>query len=674
MKKTSLRLFQLFFSITFFQISSFAGVGLAQHRSSTETQGPDPVSCDIKLESLDFAGMKFGGDHVCIKAKSGSEAVSFCRALAGGYSRVVNPTNRQYGQADGDLMDSLHGYYYCVKGDPQYTFNNKELMCKAASEKSNYKDKNKLNFRFVKKVGTDGDCLCSWKDKSQGTEQFNCNQEETMPPYKNKCEEIGLETHSIDEFDRICKCSDGRRFVASEAKEKCAQPAVETEKKPDRTAAATTEQKLSDEMKNCVDQYIEESKKCKDKIEALKLVCDPKSKDTQESKEGKATQSAIDNAKKLFIGSNVGAGAQQECFAAGVIANSAKDLLSEKKEKCESGMKECEAGCGTSKYDEFTKKCGDEALIKSGNNIPDDESPSPNQKYYTDHSEEIRTNFESSEKVCKSESQSLLDQISAGLTSAGNALRDSAVCMCKLANGSSAANCDIPTVTSCEQNSTQAGCAVFGGISACTPGASFNAQLCACQTNPKTAGCPGGGLSGNLSNFGGAIGRPIAGSTQDGVNFSNLGGGSRLPELSLNSGTQQGDTNFATNQVALPDSAKFASVSGGGIGGSNNGASSRESNSENGNSSYQGNSLFGQAKTFFKNMMGNKLGTNGDAKFSGKKGKSDPDMNKFRPRGIASGNGIGGKNKDIFKMVNECFNSETCRGKNWFLEPALKHK
>lgn len=653
----------------------FAGPTVGDtHKSSDETETGKP--CPVKLADLDYVGMKFTGPYICIDATTDKQAYDKCNSRV--YKRIVNPGNPQYREkAPGTIDTNPEGYYFCLttSGDEG---NDKGRMCASAATKSNYDLRDKLNFDFVKKHATskDGDCFCSWKDKSQGTRKFKCAQEDDIPQPVDKCKEIGLEYVEESAYDSstYCKCADGRYFILENAKEKCAQPADAP--KPPTTTAAKPE--VSKEMRECVDGWLEKSKKCKSKSDEALKVCNPETAKKDETK-GSAddVKKAIDTASKMFTASKMGSGAQQECFAGSLIANSAKDFMGGKKDECAAGITACQNECGDDKFQEFEKACLDPKILNTGGNVADDDAnggeANANQSYFSQHQEEIRNNFTEGTKLCKNDSPDFMKKLGMGLDAIGKALASSAECMCKMSS-TSQGDCKPPPVETCQQNPNLSGCAVYGGINVCTPGASYNAQLCYCQTNPKGAGCPGGGFSGNLSNFGGPIGKAIN-NGPDGFNFQAAKPG---PAGDINIASTPDDPSGALQQQGtMAEATKSLNASGGGgPGGGSSSGGGREKASGGGDND-NGLGLFGTVKSFFKNMGGggNNKG-NGDANGKANAKKDDKnDPNKFRPRGLAgNGKGIGGKNKDIFKMMNECFNAETCKWENGFMEPSLKQK
>ena len=240
-----------------------------------------------------------------------------------------------------------------------------------------------------------------------------------------------------------------------------------------------------------------------------------------------------------------------------------------------------------------------------------------------------------------------------------------------------AGNCAaIPTPGACDLNPATPGC-VYGSIAVCTPGSGYDAKLCSCQLNPKEAGCPGGAASGGLSNF--ASPSIKNNGINDGGAPTTIAGGLKaagafpdLPRGTNDDGSSGGTPmTLGASPSSGPGGGGGGSLGGGGAsgGGEPPAAAGEPAAEEKGLGG-----LFNQAKTFFKDALGSKKTPTAATK----NGKSEKgfDPNKLRPtRGLASKNGIGSKNQDIWKMSNSCMYAETCpRNMNSFLEAPLKQK
>ena len=186
--------------------------------------------------------------------------------------------------------------------------------------------------------------------------------------------------------------------------------------------------------------------------------------------------------------------------------------------------------------------------------------------------------------------------------------------------------------------------------------------------NPKAAGCPGAGGTGAGSGFAGS---PISPRSADTVSFASLaGGGKASPSIDLSGGGLDGSGN--SSQVAANARGsgglgeQAPSVGGGGSGGSGGGGSGAGTGGDplasvDGAGGDGGGSLLGQLKTFASRMMGSgKDSPNGSVKLKKSAGDS-ANMDKYRPRRLASEAGVGSKNMDIWKMMNLCVQGETCK-------------
>lgn len=644
--------------------------------------GSKNISCSIKFADLNYVGIQFEGEAICVEAKNDAEASVNCR----GMKRWINPGNPQYQSSiKGTRGSNPEGYFYCVSGALE---NDKMYACeKIAPTKSIYNSQGKdyqIVFKWDKTSNKDGDCLCGMKGAPNLGFQ-ECDRD--APRFPDLCAKIKLPKASYeeimamtDETDRAnaqcgamaCKCADGRIFPSATAETKCKEEPPPKKASGVAEATPTTprpppQDTLDENLKLCVDNWKESANKCKTTSDEAKKGC------RSDDKSGADTAKVIDAASKSYINSKSGTGAQQECFTGGLVANYAKDLLNKKSDECATKTDSCKEVCKVEEINKEKDRCYTilRGVIESrygGGDVPDNK----NSQYFTEGERLANDLITQGQTVCGEVEKTDKGMISDALSSVGKSLASSMTCMCKLSSGGTGPCDQIAPPSSCETNPNLPGCRQYGSLNVCTPGASYDAKLCSCQLNPKGAGCPGGDLSGGLSNFatGGDI-QSSTGTADIGTPISDLKAGPTDLDSMTPEATEAGKLTLEPTKTGAN-----AGGPGGGVGGGSSSGGAGEPSGgapdEEEKSGIRG--LFGAAKSFMSNAFGGKK-TKGNGDVAGSKnGKFDP--NKFRPiRGVASKTGVGSKNQDIWKMVNTCLYSETCASNsNSFLESPLKHK
>ena len=646
---------------------------------------------NFPLDRIDYVGIKFSGPVTCIEAVYEKDARSRCSGL------LINPANPQYTDAaehdslfkGGTIDVNPQGFFYCI---PNGVGNNKTkgALCntKTIIEKSDWDTKHKYSFTFQKKAsgGTDGDCMC--KQLNTNEPYKRCNREPTPPP--DQCEPQGLALAKYEEYEnlpdnanlicvaQVCKCPEGspiKFFPSAIAKESCAKKEA---LKPPAPAAAVAKPPVvaatqpDSNLKKCVDDWKTEALKCKQEAEDAKKNCGNAKQATKEDKENTA---AINAASGLYTAPKANTGMQQECFTAGLVATGAKSLLGPKSDVCAANIDSCKASCSEENINNLRNACA--AKINTAEQPMDQEAstPTPNSAYFMDGDKFVKEITEEAGKVCTVDATKSQFELGSILSGVGNALAQSLKCMCQTSGGTG--DCaTLPTPGTCDLNPATPGCGAYGALAVCTPGASYDAKTCSCQLNPKESGCPGGAASGGLSGF--ASPSIKSNGINEGVTPT-LAGGLKaagafpdLPRGSNDDGSSGGTPmTLGASPTSGPGGGSGGSLGGGGAsGGGEPPAAAAEAPAE--EKGLGG--LFNQAKTFFKDAIGGKKTPTAATK-NGKSEKSF-DPNKLRPtRGIASKNGIGSKNQDIWKMSNSCMYAETCpRNMNSFLDAPLKQK
>lgn len=633
----------------------------------------------FEINTLSYMGIIFKGPVNCINAKT----QSYARAACAEGNLIINPANPQYTNAAQESlakstggMPSLSvnplGFYYCIPGGS--VNKTKAEYCgfdKLMNNGSKWPDSKifDLDFKFnVKKGFTDGNCLCKRYDEKDDSKYKLCINEEDLPsPEEGVCFKAGLAPDDkINEHGRavFCKCSDGRYKPAETAKKDC----TIAENAPAKVASVAEQPPTepTPELKACVDSWVAKSESCKAKsLEAI-ATCNSENEQNKESQDTKKLASA---AGEQYTKSKAGSGAQAECFAASILTSGSMDLMTDLFAKCNADVDSCNSECAA-KPDDMDFPCSD--LIQQ-TKVP--AQIQVNENYVMRYGGVILDNFDDGQRDCKTDAKKGQSDLSKLASTLGDSLEKSVQCMCKLSSGGGDCNA-IPTVAACNANPGSPGCGVYGSVAVCTPGSDYDAKLCSCQLNPKEAGCPGGGLSGGLSNF--ASPSIKSNGINDGATPTIAGGlkaTGAFPDLprGTNDDGSGGGTpmTLGASPTGGPGGGVGGSMGGGGAsGGGEPPAAAAEAAAE--EKGIGG--LFNQAKTFFKDALGRKKTPTTATR--NRKSEKGFDPNKLRPtRGIASKNGIGSKNQDIWKMSNACMYAETCpRNMNSFLEAPLKQK
>lgn len=649
---------------------------LLSYAEPDQKNDPDAV-CPVLFKDLDYVGVKFDGMARCVKASTDKEALAKCG------TRIINPGNPQYQsvikEPEGGLNYNKQNFYYCVKDLP---VNRKEYACKnlAKTQSRFVKEQPMITFTWIPRTKTDGDCKCGVKGSEQ---KFSCDQE--APVIAKKCEAIGLKEVSGADYDQMplesqnaymCDCLDGRFFDVKIAKASCAEaPKPPTSPTPTPAPAPSKVTKayptLADEaMKACVKSWNDQALLCKTSSDDAKKGCTP-----AKTKEDKENAAAIDAVKNVYTGSMGNSGMQQECFTAGLAASGAKTYFGSSKDTCDASVAACTSACNEDTLEAMKKACYDKIITEEQYELGNGDA-SPNAILFSQTEAAVRELTEGATKVCTEDAKKGQSMLGSLLSGVGDALASSLQCMCQTSSG--AGNCAaIPTPGACDLNPNLAGCGSYGGLAVCTPGGGYDAKLCSCQLNPKETGCPGGVASGGLSNF--ASPSIKSNGISDGAGPTTLAGGLKAAGAFPDLPRGANDDSSGGSGLAL-GASPAGGPGGGGVGGGGGGGGGASGGGEppaaaEAVAEEKGlGGLFNQAKTFFKDALGSKKTPTAATK----NGKSEKgfDPNKLRPtRGLASKNGIGSKNQDIWKMSNSCMYAETCpRNMNSFLEAPLKQK
>ncbi len=675
----------------------------SQKNDVTNIKDGKAINCTIKFNELDYVGMKFDGEALCVYAPNAGKAVATCALY--GYQRIINPANPQYTQdppAGANISTNPDNYYYCVRNLPA---NIKYEACiNSAPKISDYLSKNaNILFTWERTSPKDGNCRCGSKDEPKVLK--DCYQE--IAEFPSLCQEMGLSEAKWEELTEdqqcsafpTCKCADGRSFLSNIAKDKCAEekirvsavvppPPIAGEVPPpspivvEAPTPIPTPTAVEVELTSCIDSWENQAKECEKKADKAAISC--KAVDKKLAKENKDTAGAIDAASNMHTNMKAGSGAQQQCFLASLAANVAKDSLSAITDSCKSDRKSCSNACSQETLANLQKSCQDKISPEEvmGPHLPSAVAARAaqialNQNYFDTNEKEIKEIYADGQEVCSAEAGKGELKLSELLSSVGKSLHSSVMCMCQLSSSGPNVSDEcksIPSPNDCNLIPSGPGCGVYGSLDVCTPGVAYDAKLCNCQLNPKTAGCPGH-LSGGLTTFAGTQINSKGAADSGGGNIIAGGPKSSGGDMDVPIGSDEAGSDLKYQGPVGDAGAGPSGGSPGGMGGGPSSGGPAEAQAVAPEEKGIG-GLFNQAKSIMSNAFGLKKSPPTNPSIKDAKKSSAIDANKFRPmRGVASKSGFGTKNQDIWIMMNKCIIAETCRNNNnSFLDSALKHK
>lgn len=627
---------------------------------------PRSEGCPVPLENLTFVGRHFesagygtvdGRHYVCVNAGDDSAANSACGGDASPYT-AVNPDNPQYGlvsfgSSNAQRAVSSRGWYYCVpksfrNSSGATVSNGKPAMCGEANDNTDYNPNRMYTFQFQHASGRrDGDCQCylnATASAPRGQAQLDCSQPEV-------------------------------RDLANGGTPARTQDATEPSNSDTPTSASAA---TSADFTRCVDQAKSSAALCKIQAQSAQHDCNPSN--VQVSDPASAAAGAAGSLASVYAQMNAGTGSQSSCFTAGLLSNAARMAASQANDSCKDNVSLCTNTCGQdegAKYEEF-RQCATKLLKPDGQAYSPEEletGTTQEARYYQAAQQQVHDDFQTGRQICQRDGAAKQDVLNNMLYGVGNALASSLRCACQLSSsatvstaktttgatqgGCNAAN--IPTAQDCTLNPSLSGCQVYSELSVCTPGSSYNAALCRCQTNPSADGCSKVTTTGTVASMAGSAVKaggyagtngftipPSSGS----ANNLDLSGGSDSSGIGLQAKSPGGVAGSRQPYVG----GGSGGDSGGGRGGVPNGATAMGAGKDD-NGILGG--LMNAIKTGARTLGFSRDQKNGnyrDAR-NGNKGSGDG----FRPRGLAGNNsGMGGKHMEIWTMMNRCMQAETC--------------
>ncbi len=477
--------------------------------------------------------------------------------------------------------------------------------------------------------------------------------EETNPSVAdNNCAK-GIENYQPDRDGR-CLCggeeADLFEVVAGKCQKKNSSLAVSVSAPTECTALTQFEDKV---------------KSCQTKgIDAVKG-CDPKNTDS--NKNYGDAQSAVQAMSQVSMIKGQQAGSSESCFNAGVIGTAAYQALDLLKSGCRDEISKCEEECGVGGFlgiggtsaDDIVAKCESEIKQKNPNITPTQLEPllSDIKKKASIAKSELDTGI----KSCTVDAKSNMARTNDLMRGVNTSAQQAAKCQCQLTAGQ----------TSCDQIQGPEYCARNPSDTLkCPPvvtlrcvGADKDTKDCVCMRDPGNSMCKTNSNTTGSQLAGATNLNPIGAGNPNFKPGSGLGPNGGLDGLNdLASSSTSMDKTTGTDpqfNVAGGGSGGAGSNGGGASGGlaegSAAGADATEAKSGIGG-------LFNNLKTGLLSAMGIGSKNNSAGRNYGDKGKAgtamDPDKWKPNLRGVAGGTGMGRKNADIFKMINNQYNDQ----------------
>lgn len=632
----------------------------------------DKFDCTNQQTSYLGKNILGGGKKICVTRKGDliedGEAKSFC--AKSGFSRFLNLANLDYAKAGAAIDEESVAdsgkqgkMYLCFNGGVR-----KSEVCRQVSQEPQNKS---LKMQW-QPDGPNGHGYCKC-DKGRGLE--NCDSADVpvaaAQSPSNNCDSSENLTDYVPVEGQParptwCQCKEG--FHAQGGQKSPSEDLNHCV--PDNAKTAATDE-ISPELKACIDNWMDQSQQCKDKAEAATSRCNSEeAKDLTAAKnsansEVRAAGTIADFYQQAAIAKNAGKqNGVSACMRAGLGANAVKSTMSGMKEDCDQKVLECTDLCAEDKQSQFTAQCSallNKVSADTVNNSP--EKIQKNVEYYNEQSKTIlQTNFIAGNKQCTDKTSpgsavSMKSNFDNFLTGIGKALQSAAMCACNVAAsavGTSGSSCSsIPTAAECAANPSLAGCSAYSALDACTMGsANYNANVCACQTNPSGLTCKTATAAGT-NGFAGADVKTASGT---GTSFGPTGSSSGLN--SGGSGDFSLGSNSAGDVAAIKPQSLNGGAGGGGLGGGGGGGVGAPPGSGDPNAAgtegdgRNSGGMLGQVKSFMSSMFG---GGNKNAAGTAPGAPAvQYDLNKYRPkglRGVAGGSEVGLKNTDIWRTI-----------------------
>lgn len=619
----------LFLVFIFFNVQQASAV-------DCETAGKVKLS-QLKYVGADLTSLLKKSDCTVLKnANTDGEARPQCQKLG---KSALNPGNPQYNNGSnehGSAKENNLEYYFCVSM-------NKHEMCDQRARELG----STMNVVW-QKTGSgdrnDGDCLCG-KKGDNGKKVICPTTEVEVNAFKTGnstgCSVPGAEAGA----DGQCRCIAGSSkgtIVATGGS--CPESQTQVNANVDDA-----------DLEECITELKEAKASCSDKGKAAFDKC---------SKEAPEVNNNISNAQQILslgldtiIAKNAGTGALAACAKMGAAGTTAIQALNLLRKSCQKELDSCRQGCqdvaalSEQPDDVYIEQCKQKF-----------ESAQPKKEWTDAHKDRLEAKLKelkdlgaNAEKFCNGDVQKSDTDLGSFINELALSVQKANVCQCQLTASSNGTSCEeVSSPLTCIQNVNQPGCS-FSTVG-CTPGSTLPNCI-----NPISAINPNGsGVNMPASGFAGPGFASGGGGT---VNTGKVGIGDG--DLSgLFDETRPSGSGTATADAGSPFGTAAAASSGGGGGGGGGDSGAAGGTGEGGDEKDKGglSGLFQSARGGLANLFGG----GADGKSTGAKKPDNKsyknDVNGFRPksnvRGMANSPELGGKNRDIWKTMNERYNDQ----------------
>lgn len=599
-------------------------------------------SGEVKLSELKFLGEPYtkvfrdalGKEISCkkvpAKPATARNGVKACATTG----VVVNPGNPQYiGSGHGNLLDNTLGYFFCVNASGSL----KRQLCTHMKGQLSAE----MDINWDPKSGSDGDCVCKTKGAKESA-YVSCPVNPDVLKVENQtgCTIAG----AVQEGSR-CVCENDREMDATKPGTVC--PGVKAA--PVSPTATVKEEDFAD---------------CFTEIEGAEAACSKKGQDAFDkcSKESPENNKNISEAQRVLsigvdamVAQNAGSGAVESCAKMSALGTGVIEALSLFQTNCRKELDACKQGCADVKayaQEDINKL---EGVCKAKY-----EAQNPGKTWSEEHKNEFMVRAqqhkkysENIDKFCKGDAQVAEGQFDDMLQRLATSVQKADICKCQLTMGSTKESCDnVVTPMTCMQNMNQPGCS-FSSVG-CPPG-STDAR---CGSTVKQINPQGSGVAAPISGFAGP-------------GFSSSGGGANGGKVQIGDSDLSGlydETRPTGSGTATADAGSpFAPAAAAGSPGAslNMGSGDGAGNGAGGDGSEKGglSGFFQNAKGAISSMFGGGGSDKGTPTKSGNGKGYKNDMNGFRPkapalRGMANAGEFGGKNRDIWKIMNQRYNDQ----------------
>ncbi len=559
-----------------------------------------------------------------------SQGTTACKKF--GKTYAINPGNPQYGTKDhGRLLENDLGYFFCMPGA------NKHEMCDHMTAQLS----SSMDVKWDRKTANgDGDCLCKRKgDKADAFVSCPASPEEFKAENSTKCDVAGA-----GEVNGKCVCL---TEPTTEAKQGTVCPPKVTQ--PASPTVNVKEEDFAD---------------CFAEIESAEAACSQKGQDAFD----KCSKAAPENNKNIaeaqrilsigvdaMVAQNAGSGALESCAKMSALGTGVIESLALFQKTCKKELDTCKQGCTDVKAyaQEDTAKLAEACKAKYEQKNPGRTWTEEHQAQFATRADQHKKYSENINNFCKGDVKVAEGQFDDMLERLAQSVQKADICRCQLTAGSTQESCEsVVTPLTCMQNMNQQGCS-YSSVG-CPPG----------STDPRCKGTtPPVAINGS------GVGAPISGFASPG--FSSAGGGANGGKVQIGDSDLSGlydetrptGSGTATADAGSPFAPAAAAGSPGaslnmGNGDASGGAGNGEGGEKGGLSGF-----FQNAKGAISSMFGGGGSEKGSTTKSSNGKAYKNDMNGFRPkapalRGMANAGEFGGKNRDIWKIMNQRYNDQ----------------